>query len=171
MCPQEKYVGVGLSFKSSDVDHCSLDFFVIEMAKLESYSSTLLNSVMFWRVHVWQWSRLCVTCVLANHCLSRVCFYCMCLCAWFFFFFSFFFCSPHWTDAFSFSMRLFPTSQSEPDGRASPALLGINVMSDWILHLLTITALSAVGVKKTWKRVKTHTSSPAIFVHARVGKS
>lgn len=78
--------------------------------------------------------------------------------------FYFFFCSPHWTDAFSFSMWLFPTSQSEPDGRASPALLGINVMSDWILRLLTITALAAVGVKKPGNESKP-TPAPLPFLY------
>lgn len=44
-------------------------------------------------------------------------------------------------------MRIFPTSQSQPSGRASPALLGINVLSDWILPLLTVTAWTAVGLE------------------------
>lgn len=93
------------------------------------------------RAGVWQWVRVCVTCVMMTHSLGGcICTICVCLVS---------FIPLLWAAALAFPCDSFPTSQSWLSGTVSPALLGINVMSDCVLLLLRITALTAVGLETT----------------------
>lgn len=135
-------IALGLSFMSWNVVRCSLDFFerqskeviqqhmvierdLEEAAPVSGSSPDFVLPVCWWIIDLEGVLQLHVSGHLAH----------------------FVFLLNKLHRCFSFSVWLFPHNL-EWDVKASPALLGLNVMSDWILHRLTITALTAVGMRE-----------------------
>lgn len=144
-----RVICLGLSFVSLNIVHCLLDFLKDKAGR--SFSNTWSYSETKRKACPWLAvvQALCYLCVCESL-TRRECFSRMCPGTWL----VLFFWSPHCADTLAFPCGSFPTSRVSGGGRASPALLGMNVLSDRILHQLTITALTAVGMKEGKKKLE-----------------